>query len=83
MKTIKKVLHDWFTGPANDNFEQARFLLFSGFWIGVGLQGYAIYQGAQFDVTAFFQAIGAYILLGGAGTAVKDFGAAKSAKGAA
>ena len=79
---MKKILRDWFSGPDNASFELWRFLQFAGFFIGNGWQGYSILNGAEFDPTAYFQAVGAYILLSGAGTAVKDFGSASAAKAA-
>ena len=75
---IKKVVHDWFTGPCNDNFELSRAMWFMGFLMAMGYQGYAIFQGQEFDFRAYAESLGIILVAGGAGTAVKDLGAGKS-----
>jgi hypothetical protein len=73
-----KLLKDWFTGPNNDNFEISRAMWAIGFLLGMGYQGYAIYQGQEFDLRTFAESLGIILVAGGAGTAVKDIGAGKS-----
>ena len=75
---MKKILHDWFTGPCNDNFELSRAMWALGFLIGMGYQGYDVWQGNGFDLRTFAESLGIILLGGGTATAVKDFGSGKA-----
>lgn len=75
---MKKVLKDWFTGPASEHYEMARFLFFVGFFTGLTAQVYAIYQGQEFDFRSFAESIGIMLVTGGGATAIKDYGAGKA-----
>lgn len=75
---MKKVLNDWFTGPGSTHYDLMRFLFFVAFVLGIVLQGYAIYQGQEFDFNVFAQAVGTLLLTGGVATAAKDIGSGKA-----
>ena len=71
-------LKDLFTTTDNEHFEVARV----GFGLTIiamlGFQGYAIYQGQEFDPQAFATGVGILMAGGGAGVAAKDIARAKS-----
>lgn len=74
-----KLLHDWLTGPNNDNFEMWRAMSGVAFLIGMGLVIYTVaWREHAFDLEDF--AWGTSILLLGAsgGTALKDFASSRS-----
>ena len=72
-----KLIKDWFTGPTNQNYELSRAMWAAGFMASLGYQGYAVYEGQGYDIRLFAEAMGIILVSGGAGTAVKDYGASK------
>lgn len=84
MKTLRKLFHDWLTGPCNDNFELWRAMSLVAFLVGMGLQIYVVAaRGVAFDLQEF--GIGTGILLAtlSGATALKDNGSARAKKEAA
>ena len=72
-KFLSKVLHDWFTGPCNDNYELGRALWCLGVVSAVVYPGMAMYFNKQeFDVQAFCFGLAAILAAGGFGVAQKD-----------
>lgn len=79
MNTLRKILHDWFTGPCNDNYEMGRALWFLGAVAMLAFTGWHVHLNGQFDVTDFGFAYAGLLAAGGFGIATKDKGA-KEAK---
>lgn len=79
MKTLGKLLHDWFTGPCNDNFEAGRFLWFASVVAAIGYAGAHLFINGVFSIIEFGGGIAALLAAGGWGVGVKDK-AAKDAK---
>lgn len=75
---MKKLLHDWLTGPNNDNYEAARGLFVIAFFVALGLQGWEVWRTETFDLAEFLQAFALYLPAGGIGIAAKDLAASKS-----
>lgn len=76
---MKKILHDWFTGPCNDNFEAGRFLWFVSVVAAIGYSGAHLIMNETFDIMEFGAGIAALLAAGGWGIGAKDK-AAKEAK---
>lgn len=72
MKTLRKILHDFFTGPRNDNFEAGRFLWFASVLAAIGYAGAHLYVNGVFDILEFGGGIAALLAAGGFGIGVKD-----------
>lgn len=69
---IRKLLHNWFTGTNNVEYELGRALWALSFLAMIIYQGYAIYKGQTFDALQFGGGVGAILAAGGMGVAVKD-----------
>lgn len=76
---MKRILHDWFTGPNNDYFEAGRFLWFLSVIAAIGYAGAHLVLNGIFDILEFGGGIGALLAAGGWGVATKDR-AAKDAR---
>lgn len=77
-----KFLHDWLTGPNNDNYELWRAMSGVAFLIGMGLTIYTVaFRGEAFDLEQFAWGVGVMLFGASGGTALKDFVASRSKKG--
>lgn len=77
---MRKIIHDFFTGPTNDNFEAGRFLWFISVVAAIGYAGAHLVINGVFDILEFGGGIAALLAAGGWGVGAKDK-AAKEAKG--
>ena len=81
MKTLRKLFHDWLTGPCNDNFELWRAMSGLSFLTGMGLVLYTIvWRGESFDLMDFALGTGALLATLSGATALKDNGSARARK---
>lgn len=69
---MRKILHDWFTGPCNDNFEAGRFLWFISVVAAIAYSGWHLYLNATFSIIEFGGGIAALLAAGGWGVGAKD-----------
>ena len=75
---MKKIFHDWFTGPSNDFYEAGRFLWFISVLGAIGYSGAHLYQNGTFDIMQYGTGLGALIAAGGWGVGAKDKAAKES-----
>lgn len=75
---MRKLIHDWLTGPNNDNYEAARGLFVIAFAVALGLQGWEVWETRTFDLAEFLQSFAVYLAAGGLGIGAKDLAASKS-----
>lgn len=76
LKTIRKLFHDWLTGPGNDNYELGRFLWISSAISMNVFSGMHLYMNGVFDVLNFSLGAGGLLAAGGFGISQKDKGSA-------
>lgn len=70
---IKRLLREWFTGTNNIEYELGRALWALSFLAMIVYQGFALFWNQQpFDPVAFGGGVGAILVAGGAGVAMKD-----------
>lgn len=76
---MKKILHDFFTGPTSEYFEAGRFLWFVSIIAAIAYSGFHLFVNETFDIMEFGAGIAALLAAGGWGIGAKDK-AAKEAK---
>ncbi len=72
MKTLRKLFHDWLSGPTNEHYEAGRFLWFVSVLAAIGYAGAHLYVNGVFDILEFGGGIAALLAAGGFGIGVKD-----------
>lgn len=78
---MKKLFHDWLTGPNNDNFELWRAMSLALFLVGMGLAIYAVVgRGDEFNLEEFAWGGGWLLLFASGSTGLKDFVSSRAKK---